>query len=299
MNSEIYEKYILAGKIAADARKYGISLIKPGVSLLHVADKVESKILEKGANLAFPVNISLNEIAAHFSPRHNDTIIFNKGDLVKLDVGTHIDGYIADTATTIEVETSKYKDLIKSANDGLDAAIDMIKPGIDMSKLGKTVEEKIKSYGYNPIDNLTGHSLEQYVLHAGKNVPSVNDILNKSKPKIGDVYAIEPFATNGQGHVVQGPGSNIYLCNITLRSKLIRDNKAKMMFAKMMNEFKTLPFAERWSNKIFENNYTILRKLTFHGLIKHYPQLIEIKKGIVAQKEHTVIITENGCEVTT
>lgn len=299
MNEEIYEKYLLAGKIAKESRDYGISIIKPGVSLLQVANKVESKILEKGANLAFPVNISINEIAAHFSPRHNDSIIFNKGDVVKLDVGTHIDGYIADTATTIEIGTSKYKNLIKSANDGLDVAIDIIKPGIEMSKLGKAVEEKIKSCGYNPIDNLTGHSLQQYILHAGINVPSIYDILNKSKLKVGDVYAIEPFSTNGAGHVVQGPGSNIYLCNKTLRSKLIRDNKAKIMFAKMMNEFKTLPFAERWLNKKFENNDIILRKLTFHGLIKHYPQLIEIKKGIVAQKEHTVIITEYGCEVTT
>lgn len=299
MNQEIYDRYIRAGKIAADARDYGARLIKPGVSLLQVVDKVESKILDKDAVLAFPVNISINEIAAHYSPRHNDLIRFKKGDIVKLDVGTHIDGYIADTAITVEVGTSKYENLIKSASDGLDIAIQMIKPGSDMSKLGKAVEEKIKSYGYNPIDNLTGHSLQQYILHAGMNVPSVYDILNKSKPKVGDVFAIEPFATNGAGHVVQGSGSNIYLCNKTFRSKFVRDNRAKMMFAKMVKEFKTLPFAERWSNNKFENSDTILRKLTFHGLIKHYPQLIEMKKGIVAQKEHTVIITKEGCEVTT
>lgn len=299
MDQETYDKYKLAGKIAAEARTYGIGLIKPGLSLLEVANKVESKILEKGAGLAFPVNISLNEIAAHYSPRHNDSIVFKKGDVVKLDVGTHIDGYIADTAITIEVSTSKYEKLIESASDGLDTAINIMKPGADMSKIGKAVQEKIASYGYCPIDNLTGHSLEQYVLHAGVNVPSVPDILNKYKPKIDDVFAIEPFTTNGAGHVVQGPGSNIYLCNKTFRSKLIRDNKAKMIYSKMAKEFKTLPFAERWANKIFENNDTILRKLTFLGLLKHYPQLLETKKGIVAQKEHTVIITQEGCEVTT
>lgn len=299
MNQEVYDKYISAGKIAAAVRDYGAGLIKPGGSLLQVADKIELKILEKNAGLAFPVNISINEIAAHFSPKHNDSIKFNKGDIVKLDVGTHIDGYIADTAITVEVGTSKYKNLIKSASDGLETAIQMIKPGINLSMVGKAVEEKIKSYGYTPIDNLTGHSLQQYILHAGMNVPSVYDVLNKSKPKVGDVIAIEPFATNGAGHVVQGPGSNIYLCNKTFRSKLVRDHRAKTIFVKMLKEFKTLPFAERWSNSKFENNDTILRKLTFHGLIKHYPQLIEMKKGIVAQKEHTVIITEEGCEVTT
>jgi methionyl aminopeptidase len=294
------EKYRLAGRIAAEARDYGASLVKPGVKLLDVAEKTEAKIHEKGANIAFPVNISLNEIAAHYSPRNDDKLVFNKGDIVKLDVGSHVDGFIADTALTVEVETNNYKDIIKAADEGLKVAIEMVKPGINLSELGKAVQGTIKSFGFKPIDNLTGHSLQRYILHSGMSIPSVPDFLNNIRPKIGDVIAIEPFATDGVGHVISGHGSNIFLCEKTIRSKFSRDKRASIWYNRIYKNFGSLPFAQRWINKVFENNSDIiLNRLSFLGMLKHYPQLVEQKKGIVTQKEHTVIITENGCEVTT
>ena len=299
MDDEVLEKYRLAGKIAAEARDFGVNLIKPDISFLYVVNKIESKIIERGAGIAFPVNISINELAAHFTPRHDDWLFFKKGDVVKLDVGTYIDGYIADTAVTVEIQTHKYDDMIKASSEGLKTAIDIIKAGVNLSKVGKAVKETINSYGFKPIDNLTGHSLQRFNLHAGMNIPSVPDLLNKSKPKIGDVLAIEPFATNGQGHVISRPGSNIYLCNQSLRSRIIRDNKARLNYSKIKKEFKTLPFAERWSNNIIKNHDMVLRKLTALGLIKHYPRLIEVKKGFVTQKEHTVVVHDDGCEITT
>jgi methionyl aminopeptidase len=209
MDEQVYGKYKLAGKIAAEARDYGLGLIKSDVSYLEVADKIESKILKTGADLSFPVNISVNEIAAHYTPRHDDGSVFKKGDVVKLDVGTHIDGYIADTAATIEIDTNKNGDMIKASNEGLQTAIDFIKPNADLSKLGRAVKETINSHGFEPVDNLTGHSLQKYVLHSGLSVPSVPNPSNRTKPKVGDVIAIEPFATNGKGHVISGEGSNI------------------------------------------------------------------------------------------
>jgi len=299
MNDQIYEKYRVAGRIAADARDYGVSLIKSGVSFLEVANKVEARILDSGAGLAFPVNISINEVAAHYSPRHDDSRVFRKGDVVKLDVGAHIEGYIADTAVTVEVETNEYSDLIKASSDALETAIGLMKPDFDLSEVGRAIQETITSYGYKPVDNLTGHSLNQYILHAGTSVPNIYDLAGKNIARVGDVLAIEPFASTGAGHVVQGDGSNIYLCNRSFRSKFIRNNRYKVLYNRLLNEFKTLPFAQRWSQKFFENNDIILSKLSFLGLIKHYPQLVDAKKGIVSQKEHTVIVTEDGCEVTT
>ena len=299
MYDAVYEKYKLAGKIAAEARDYGGGLIKSGVSFLKVANSVESKILKSGAGIAFPVNIAVNEIAAHFSPRHDDNLVFKKGDVVKLDVGAHVDGYIADTAITVEVETHNHDDMIKASSDALDAAIDLMRAGIDLSEIGKTVEKTIASYGFKPVSNLTGHNLEQYSLHSGLSVPNVSNAFSKSKPKIDNVLAIEPFATNGAGYVISGDGSNIYLCTDSVRAKFVRDNKSKMIYGQMKNKFKTLPFAQRWSEKFLPNSNFALRKLAFLGLVKHYPQLIDAKKGIVTQKEHTVIIHEDGCEVTT
>lgn len=299
MDDENYQKYKLAGSIAAEARDFGKDLIKPGVSYLEVVTKVEEKIKSNDAGIAFPVNIAVNNLAAHYSPTHDDKLTFKSGDIVKLDVGTHIDGYIADTAVTIELETHNFDDMIKASSEGLDVAISMMKPDVDLSELGKSVKEKINSYGFNPIDNLTGHSLRRFVLHAGMSIPSVADVLNKRSPQVDDVVAIEPFATDGVGHVITGIGSNIYLCNQNMNIRLIRDKRAKLLFNKLQQRFKTLPFAERWAHDLFENNNIVLRKLSFLGLIKHYPQLVEAKKGIVTQKEHTVIITEEGCEVTT
>ena len=263
MDEAIYEKYKLAGNIAADARDYGKELIKPGVSVLEVANKVESKIISNNAGLAFPVNISINEIAAHYSPRHDDDLIFKKGDVVKLDVGSHVDGYIADTAITVEVGTKKYNDMIKASNDALATAIDFMRPDVDLSELGKNVMETINSYGFKPIDNLTGHSLQKYVLHSGLNVPSVPDPSQRLKPKAGDVIAIEPFVTDGEGHVISGEGSNIYLCNKTFKSKFVRDRRYKIIYDRFIKEFGTLPFAQRWSQKLFDNNDMFLRKLSF------------------------------------
>lgn len=299
MDDKIYQKYILAGKIAAEARDYGESLIKEGISFLEVANKVEQKILDRGAGIAFPVNISTNEIAAHYSPRHDDALVFKKGDVVKLDVGAHIEGYIADTAVTIEVGTSKYADMIKASSEALDAAIGAMKAEANQFEIGKIIEEKIKSYGYSSIDNLTGHSLEKYQLHSGISVPNVSTASNKIKFKEGTVLAIEPFATNGKGHVFSGSGSNIYLCEKSFRSKLIRENKYKIFYSRLSAKFKTLPFAQRWSEKLFSNSNLTLKKLSYLGLVRHYPQLIEKKGSIVTQKEHTIIVTKNGCEVTT
>jgi len=299
MDNDVYEKYKLAGRIAAEARDFGVTLVKPDASYLEIANRVESKILENGAGLAFPVNISVNEIAAHYSPKHDDKLTLKKDDVVKLDIGAHIDGYIADTAVTVEVVTHNYNDMIKASSEALDAAIGLIKTGVDLFEIGKIVEETILSYGYKPIDNLTGHSMQRYLLHAGMSVPSVSDKLYTDRPKAGDVLAIEPFATNGAGRVVSGGGSNIYLCKDSFNPKIIRDKGAKIMFGRIKNEFKTLPFAQRWFKKQFSNSEMSLRKLSFLGLIKHYPQLIDGKKGIVTQKEHTVIVTEDGCEVIT
>lgn len=299
MNDVIYENYKLAGKIAAEARDYGSGLIKAGVSLLEVANSVESKILDNGAGLGFPVNISVNEIAAHYSPRNDDPSVFKKGDVVKLDIGTHIDGYIADTAITVEVETNNFNDMIDASSKGLDAAINLIRPGINLIEIGKKVKETIMSYGYKPIDNLTGHSMERYVIHAGMSVPSVPSINNNIKPKVGDVLAIEPFATNGAGHVISGDGSNIYLCKKSYNPRFIRDKNIKIISNRIKNHFKTLPFAQRWFEKLFPNHDTFLSKLAFFGVLKHYPQLVESNKGIVTQKEHTVILTKDGCEVIT
>ncbi len=299
MDESIYENYKRAGKIAADARDYGISLLKPGVRLLDVATKIENRIVKNGAGLAFPVNIALNTLAAHYSPWNDDPLSFKKGDVVKLDVGAHIDGYIADTAVTVELETHMYHGLIHASDEALKKVIDVLTTRLPLSEAGKTIENTITSHGYRPIENLMGHGLGRYELHSGVSIPNVGALGGKTTLNDGDVVAIEPFATNGAGHVISGQGSNIYLCKDSIKAKFIRDNKSKLVGDKIRTRFGTLPFAQRWYHELFPKDDIVMKKLSILGIIKHYPQLVEAKGGMVTQKEHTVIVREDKCEVIT
>jgi len=299
MNEEIFDKYMKAGEIAATARDMGASHIRPGVFFKEIVDEIESYIKKNGAGIAFPTNISVNYIAAHFTPPVEDDHIFQSGDLVKVDVGAHIDGYIADTAVTIEVETDEYQSLLQASSDALENAITLMKSGVKLSQVGKTVEETIHQHGFNPIDNLTGHSLNRYNLHSGMSIPSIASMTFQRRPKTDDVVAVEPFATTGSGHVISGRGSNIYMLKNSVNFRRLRDHRSRLILKKLQHEFKTLPFASRWCHDVISNVDVSLHWLEQKGMIHHFPQLIEQNKGMVSQKEHTMIITDDGCQVTT
>lgn len=299
MNDDVLNKYMKAGEIAANARDTGLAHIKAGISYKEIVEEIESIIIDQGAKIAFPTNISVNYIAAHFTPPTDDNHIFRKGDIVKIDVGTHIDGYIADTAVTLEIETDKYTSLLQASADALDNAILLMKPGVKLSEIGKSVEKTIKGFGFNPIDNLTGHSLNRYNLHSGMSIPSIASMSFQRKPRKDDVIAVEPFATTGSGHVISGKGSHIFILKGGTNFRRLRDRRSRVMIKKLQHEFRSLPFASRWCEELLPHVDTSLQWLGQKGMVHHFPQLIEQNNGIVSQKEHTMIVTENGCQVTT
>lgn len=282
-----YEKYREAGKIAGEALRIGIKSIKEGVSYIEIAEKVEGYIKER-AELAFPVNISVNSIAAHFTPSFYDKNVFRKGDVVKLDVGAHVDGYIGDTAGTVEIGSNRYKNLIESAEKALYEAIRIVREGVKIEEIGIVIEKKIREYGFRPVRNLHGHSLERYKLHAGISIPNFST-KNKMILKEGQVIAIEPFSTDGDGIVVDGGIGNIY-----------RLNKKSALTKSIKNKFYEFPFADRWLYEIYGEKTPL--KISFlmkRRLISPYFKLVEIKNGIVAQAEHTVFVQKDGCEILT
>ncbi len=295
MDKEIVEKYRKAGKIAGGAREYGISLVSENTLLLDVAEKIEKYILEKGARIAFPVNIGINDVAAHYTPKHDDKTVFKNGDVVKIDVGAHVDGYIGDTAGTVEVGTENYKNLINASKEALSVAIELIKPGIDLSVVGNAVENIIRSYSFVPVENLTGHSLEKYRLHAGKSVPNVSSNV-KEKIRKDDVLAIEPFATNGFGRVDGKTPGNIYRL---VRYRETKTENGKRLLDYIKENFSVLPFAERWCVNVVDSIDKAIKELMRERIIMPYPVLHEIGKGVVTQTEHTIIVTGNGCEIVT
>lgn len=292
-----YAKWRKAGEISGAAIELGRMIIKEGASLYDVAEQIEDFMRENGAEPAFPTNLSRNEVAAHYTPSSSDKqLAFHKGDVVKLDLGAHIDGFIADTAVTIEVGTNKWSKLIEASRRALEEAITIIGPNSNLSTVGGAIETVIQSYGYRPIRNLTGHLIERNVLHAGISVPNVNQRINQ-RPRIGQVFAIEPFATDGEGHVVSGPTGNIYHYQ---RDRPQRLPEVRGLMQTIGRKYPHMPFAERWLVRDgHERTQLPINLLLKSVAIKSYPQLIEGARGMVAQHEHTVLITENGCEVLT
>ncbi len=276
-----------ASKIAAKALNLAKKLVRPEVSLLEVAEKIEGLIIEEGGKPAFPVNISINDIAAHYTPSIDDKSAFKEGDVVKIDIGVHINGWIIDTAITIDL--GDHKGLIKASKEALENALKVIKKGVELWAIGDVIERTIKKYNLNPIYNLSGHQIEQYNLHAGLTIPNFN---NKSKIKLEEgLYAIEPFATNGIGYVKDGNPSGILKI---MDLKAPRDRIARKIYDYIIKEYKTLPFAKRWLYKIFPKNQVdyainLMKKL---DILYEYPILVEKSGGLVSQHEKTVLISD-------
>ena len=291
---EGYKELVKAGKIASETVKYAKSLIKPGMSLLEIAEKIESKIKELGAKPAFPINLSINEIAAHSTPAFNDTE--KAHGLLKVDVGIHLEGFVADTAFSIDLENSEEnKTLIKSTEEAVKNAVEKVKYRTTLAEIGSIIEKTIKSFNLQPIQNLSGHSIEHFDLHAGLTIPNFNNSSNKELEE--GVYAIEPFSTNGLGAVKDGKLSGIYHLE---KSGSVRDSFAREVLSFIVEEYSTLPFCSRWIYKKFGSRGLLaLRQIESSGLLHHYPQLIEKGSGKVAQAEHTVILTKKDKTITT
>lgn len=288
------EKYRRAGKLLSEVREEVRKLVKPGVALLDLAETTEELIRQKGAKPAFPCNVSLNQIAAHYSPPAGDTTVIKEGDIVKVDLGAHVDGYIADTAFT--VATGEKKEIVGAVEKALEEAIKVVRPGINVSEIGKAVEDAAKASGFKPIRNLSGHSLGRWTLHSGLTIPNFDEKTDQ-KIKAGDVLAIEPFLTDGAGLVEDQPQVYIYRY---MRDRPVRLRMAKKLLLDIKRIYGSLPFAERWLTKNMSKlrMELSLRELIGAGAIYPYHVLKE-RAGVVAQAEHTVIVTEEGCEVTT
>jgi len=290
MDADILEKYRKAGKIAREVREKAKGFIKAGMRLEEMAEYVEGEVERLGGKNAFPCNLSLNASAAHYTPYSGDPLAAEEEDVLKVDLGVHVDGYIADTAFTIDF-SGKYGDMKKAAEEALDKAVRMAKPGTRTGDIGKEIEDTIHSFGFRPIANLSGHMLDQYNLHAGVSIPNIpkGDKLLEE----GQVFAIEPFATDGSGWVVDGRDTNIFRF---LAYKPVRMPEGKKILELADKKFSRLPFAKRWI-KIPKLDMAISQLLQTNALYR-YPVLNEKEGGIITQAEHTVIVGDKP-EVTT
>lgn len=300
-DNESLEAYLKAGEIAYKVKKSVTSMIKPSVKLFDLAEKIEELIRFLGGEPAFPVNISVNEIAAHDTPYVGDSRVLPENSLVKVDIGVHVNGFIADTALTITFSDKTIK-LVEATEEALHKALTSVSPGAPINLIGKTVETTARKYGFNVIKNLTGHSLGRYLIHAGDVIPNHYTRLALGKLSSGKAYAIEPFLTFGKGYVEEVKSSTyIYALNTGFKNKRVTEEEA-LLINFVYSRFKTLPICERWLINEFNDLSklrTLLQDLVRKSILIAYPVLREVSNGLVAQFEETILVSSDRVIVTT
>ena len=290
MDDDLMEKYRESGRIAAKVLREGAQAIRVGASYLEVVESVEARVREEGAGLAFPLNLSLNEDAAHDTASGGDERRFVQGDVAKLDLGVHIDGYIADTATTVDLGANPL--LLEASYEALEHAIRAVRPGVSAGEVGAAIQHEIERRGYRPVANLTGHGLDRFVIHRPPTIPNVRTA-GGIVLKEGMVFAIEPFATTGSGRVGEKTRREIYQ---QISNKPVRTPSARSILEHVRDR-RGLPFARRWLPD--KKTDIALPNLVRTQHLHVYPVLADIPGSLVSQHEHTLIVTGDGCIVTT
>ncbi len=286
-DDERLDSFRRAGKIIAEVREESRKFIKEGMLFSEVAERIESLTREKGALPGFPACLSANDIAAHFSPGKGDQSRIPEGALLKVDIGAHINGYVADTACTIAFNDEHGK-LVEASEAALAAAIEQCFTGNLLSNVSAAIEDTIKEFGFSPVSNLTGHGLGQYWLHDAPSVPNVKFSSNYIL-KEGQTIAIEPFATSGAGRVKDSEPIGIFRID---RAKPVRNPEARKIIV-FAAEINGLPFSERWIpvESLFKLRMA-LRELRERELLYEYPTLREVSGALVSQAEHSIIVGE-------
>lgn len=300
MDKEIVESYLKAGKIAGQVKTYAREMIKPGMKLIDIARNIDDKIIELGGELGFPVNLSVNEIAAHYTPTSGDEQIAE--GLLKLDVGVSINGYFADTAISFDLtEEGEYEEMIRMNEAVQKKIMETVYPGMKVYEVGDAVSSVLEKWNedngttFSVIQELSGHEIGQNKIHAGI---SISNYRNENDAVLNETaFAVEPFITTGSGHIYSGAGGGIF----SIKSDMpVRDRDAREVVKYIKETFKGRPFCMRWLERAgFKKLKFIFSMLTKQGVFYEYPLLIEKTKAPVSQIEHTYVLSDEKVYITT
>jgi methionyl aminopeptidase len=285
-----------AGRIAGDVRRLGAKQVVRGARLRDVCETVEAEIERRGGGIAFPVQSSRNEIAAHYCPAPDDETLYADGDLAKLDIGVHVDGWVVDTAVTVNVgDRPENRPFIQAAESALAAAIEAAHAGVRVREISAAIERTLEAHRLRPMRNLCGHGVGRFIVHSPPPIP------NSPEPTdvvlaVDAVVAIEPFATDGHGLVAERGVAEVFRVDPERLDAKGVDPK----IAQWLAAFRGLPFARRqlrgFSSEMIEGALQALRQ---RGQLTSYPPLVERSGRKVAQAEHTLYLGPNGTEVLT
>lgn len=295
---EDLQKHQRACKIAREVREEMRRTVREGMPIIDICEKAEALTREKGGKPAFPCNVSVNEIAAHYTSPPNDKQTIPERSIVKVDIGVHVDGYIGDTAASVCFDP-EYVDMVNTAEEALEKAVEILRPGLSITRFGSAIQKTIKTRGFKPVSNLTGHLIRRYTIHAGKSLPNVFTI-STSRIKEGEVYGVEPFVTvaNAAGRVENLREAYIFRYS---KHKSLKEPYAKQILKYIKNNFMSLPFTERWLSKFASSSRykSAFSELLSSKALISYPIFVEASRNLVAQAEYTVMVVKDGCVVLT
>ena len=289
----IPDEYRTSGKITSEVKALVPSQVKPGVSFVEVCDFVRSEVESRGGKLAFPTGIGVNQVTAHYAPQDGDPSVFKEDDLVKVDFGVHVDGYVTDTSVSVTLNP-EYNLLLEATQRALESAMEAARRETRTGEIGRVIHHEAARFGFKTIENLTGHTLDRYVVHAGKSIPNLY-MPHTQDLKKGDVFAIEPFLTlsSAAGYVLDAPSRTIF--SIVARKKT-GTAELDAFAERVWEERKTLPFTPRWYSAEYGKGKLgpIIDRLVAKRILRAYPTLVEASGSPVAQFEHTMALDDGG-----
>jgi len=288
MDEEIETNLIRIGKIAAQARRDCAKRCVEGASYKEILDQAEEYIVKEGGIVTW-AQMSKNEAAAHYCPTDEEDLTCEQGDVIKIDIGVDWDGYIADNAMTVAINTDEYNDMMKASQNALKASMKLVRPGVKLWELGEAQASEVEAMGFKTIKNLSGHNLEQNKVHAGITIPSYNNNDNTELEE-GMQIAIEPFVTSGEQLIQEKGDATIFM---EVNKRPVRSPYAR----KLLTEIKThngLPITTRWLTRKFGKPATTLgmRELLQSNVIRGYPPLVSVSNDIITQFEHSAIVKD-------
>jgi methionyl aminopeptidase len=213
-----------------------------------------------------------------------------------VDVGVHIDGYVVDTATTVVVGgVTTGPPLVQAARAALEAAIQAAGPHVPIWRLSAAIATTLRTFGVRPMRNLCGHHVGRWTVHCAPPVPNLPEDADGTLMP-GAALAIEPFATEGPGRVIEEGEAQVF--------RLLPDRDPGSEVSAPVREAllgrRGLPFSRRDLRGLPRPDVEdALVRLRDRGVLHGYAPLVETTRRKVAQAEHTILVTKVGVEVVT
>ncbi|KNZ80632.1 Methionine aminopeptidase 2 [Termitomyces sp. J132] len=308
-----YQSIRRAAEVHRQVRQHARKTIRPGMTMTEIVENIEAGtralVEENGleCGVGFPTGVSLNHCAAHYTPNAGDTTVLQQGDVLKVDIGVHVKGRIADSAFTLTFDHTydKLLDAVKAATDtgireaGIDVRLGELAGYIQETMESYEVEVGGKVYPVKPIENLSGHNINLYQIHGGKSVLLVkND--DQTKMEEGEYFAIETFGSTGRGRIVEAGECSHYARVFDPPHVPLRLTSAKSLLKTINKNFGTLPWCRRYLDRIGESKYLLaLNHLVAQGIVQDYPPLCDQRGSMTAQFEHTILLRPTCKEVVT